>query len=273
MNMITSQAGGSVRVSDTTSVNRIFSGRLSYSKGSYLLHMLRWKLGEEYFFQALRNYLNTFGHDYAKTPDLKFHLEAVSGVDLTEYFEDWYYGEGYPRYTITWDQQGASTLLQIDQVTSHPSVDFFEMPVPVVVYGEGRDTTLRLEHTQNGQLFSVPVSFEIDSVRFDPALWLISRNNVVQEGMLSSVSDGLSGDTRVIAYPNPVKGKLSIEIIDPKARSMYRWEVFSNLGEQLARGICSNSVTTLDVSAFPAGMYRLLVSDDNGYEVIGFMKE
>ena len=46
VNNITSSTGGSVLCDDTTSVNRIFSGRLTYNKGAYLLHMLRWKLGD-----------------------------------------------------------------------------------------------------------------------------------------------------------------------------------------------------------------------------------
>ncbi len=56
INTITSQPGGSVEVSDTTDVNRIFDSRLSYTKGSHLLYMLRWKLGDNVFFNALRNY-------------------------------------------------------------------------------------------------------------------------------------------------------------------------------------------------------------------------
>ena len=53
-NTITSATTGTVylRDSDTTSVGRIFSSRLSYSKGSMVLHMLRKKLGDDEFFIA-----------------------------------------------------------------------------------------------------------------------------------------------------------------------------------------------------------------------------
>ena len=53
VNNITSSPGGSVKVDDTTSVGRIFDGRLSYNKGSHLLFMLRWKLGDDVFFRGL----------------------------------------------------------------------------------------------------------------------------------------------------------------------------------------------------------------------------
>ena len=70
---ITSLPDGVVYLTDidTTSVNRIFSGRLSYNKGAMVLHMLRKKIGDANFFQGLKNYLNNTNHAYAyaKTED------------------------------------------------------------------------------------------------------------------------------------------------------------------------------------------------------------
>ncbi|HQW02864.1 MAG TPA: M1 family aminopeptidase, partial [Saprospiraceae bacterium] len=57
INSITSQPGGSVYVTDTTDLSVIFDGRLTYNKGFYLAHMLRWMVGDTAFFQACRNYL------------------------------------------------------------------------------------------------------------------------------------------------------------------------------------------------------------------------
>ncbi len=70
INSITSQPDGSVYLSDadTTSVSRIFSSRLTYNKGSMVLHMLRKKLGDEVFFQGVKNYLShpDLAYAYAK---------------------------------------------------------------------------------------------------------------------------------------------------------------------------------------------------------------
>jgi hypothetical protein len=72
---------GSVFCEDTTDVSRIFSGPLTYSKGMYLLHMLRWKLGDVAFFTAVYDYINdtSLCYGFARTEDLKQHLESVSG--------------------------------------------------------------------------------------------------------------------------------------------------------------------------------------------------
>ena len=104
VNSITSQPDGAVYLSDsdTTSVGRIFSSRLSYNKGSMVLHMLRKKVGDDDFYQGMQDYLSdtNLAFDYAKTPDYVAKMETASGTDLTEFFSDWVYNQGYPSYTI-----------------------------------------------------------------------------------------------------------------------------------------------------------------------------
>jgi aminopeptidase N len=65
-------------VDDTTNVDRIFDSRLSYTKGSHLLYMLRWILGDNAFFTALRNYQTdpAIMYGFATTADLKTKLRS-----------------------------------------------------------------------------------------------------------------------------------------------------------------------------------------------------
>ena len=68
--------------------------------------MLRYKLGDEAFFQGVKNYLRDpdLSFSYARNKNLQSHLEAASDTDLTEFFKDWYYGEGFPSYQVVWSQ-------------------------------------------------------------------------------------------------------------------------------------------------------------------------
>jgi aminopeptidase N len=136
--VITTFPGGSVFVNDTTNISALFSGRLSYSKGAYLLHMLRWIMGDEQFFNGIRNYYEDpeVANGFAQHEQLVAHMEAAGDTSLTEFFNDWYYGEGYPVYSLKYSGDNSRTELVLSQSTSHPSVDFFEMPVPVRVYNE-----------------------------------------------------------------------------------------------------------------------------------------
>src|SRR6185436_16576056 len=105
-NSITTLPDGSVFVEDTTNIGRVFSSRLTYNKGAYLLHMLRWVLGDTLFFRGLRQYVNdpALAYGFAKTNDLKRNLEQISNKTLTEFFNDWFIGQGYPSYTVKWTQ-------------------------------------------------------------------------------------------------------------------------------------------------------------------------
>jgi aminopeptidase N len=69
-------------VKDTSDVNNIFNGRLSYDKGSYTLRMLRFTLGDSVFFKAMNQYLNDplLKNKFATTADFKRNVEQVSST-------------------------------------------------------------------------------------------------------------------------------------------------------------------------------------------------
>lgn len=247
INTITSLPDGSVYNPDTTSVNRIFSSRLSYKKGAYLLRMLEWKIGEQHFFQGINNYITdvNLSYGYANTQALKIHLEQVSGIDLTEFFNDWFYGEGYPSYQITWNQQGNDVHFMVEQTTSHNSVDFYEMPIPIYLSGQGLDTTLVFNHTFSGQQFAASIPFLVDSIAFDPELCIISKNNTTVVGV-----DELFNSAKLIVYPNPSNGIVHINT----AAKINSIRVFDEQGQLLNVTIQDN---TINLSAFKAGFYFL----------------
>lgn len=180
VNFVTSQPGGSVWVDDTTSVNRIFSNRLTYYKGAYLVHMLRWKLGETAFFNGIKNYQKdpAVAYGFAKTKDLQRNLEAVSGQNLTEFFADWFKGQGYPSYKVSWNMVGNNFVnIKMDQTQSHSSVSFFEMPVALKFKTATQSQTIVVDNKTNGETFLKNISFIPDTVLVDPDYWLLSRNN------------------------------------------------------------------------------------------------
>lgn len=257
---ITSAPDGSVWVDDTLSVGRLFSGRLSYAKGAYLLHMLRWKLGDSAFFSAIRNYLNDpqLSYAFAKTNNLKAHLEATSGKNLTNFFTQWFYGEGYPSYLTVWSQDQNNQLkITLNQTTSHSSVPFFEMPVPIQVKGQGYDTILVFDHTYNGQIFYANLNFKIDSIHFDPNLEILSaQNKIMQE------YEYLRSQLNLVIYPNPATTKLNIEVND-LVNYPSKVELYDILGQKVMEVSPHTNKFSLDLVEFAQGSYFLrIISGD-----------
>ncbi len=267
---IIKQPGGSVFCTDTNNINRIFSGRLSYDKGAYLLHMLRWQVGDSAFFQGIRNYLNdpALAGGYAHTEDFKAHIEASSGQNLTNFFNMWFYGEGYPTYQIFWSQQGNTLNLTVNQTTSHPSVSFYDMPIPVKLEGWGVDTTLRLNHTSSGQTFSLSIPFKVNKVEFNPGLWILSGLNQViglRENTL---------DANILLYPNPATNQLNIEGFSGDNQLLELYITDMSGRKVLTQNISNfNSKLALDVSFLKTGLYLILFKMEDGIYQQEFVKE
>lgn len=172
---VTRLPGGSVFAPDTTNLQRLFDSRLTYRKGACVLHLLRHQLGDSAFFAAARNYLAdpALRWGYAHTADLQHHLELAADTTLADFFQQWVYGEGYPTYHVRWEAQGTTLSLQLQQTTSHPSVAFYSLRVPVHIEGQSRDTTLLLPHTYSGQQWSITLPWQPVRVTLDPDSWIL----------------------------------------------------------------------------------------------------
>ena len=256
---ITSQINGAVYLTDTeaTNVGRIFSSRLSYNKGAMVLNMLRLKMGDVMFFQALKNYLadTNLAFKYAVTSELKSHLEAVYGSSLTEFFDDWVYKQGYPTYTVTAQNWGAGQAkITIGQTQSHFSVSFFEMPVPVRLTGAGGltfDTVLN--NTSNNQEFIISVPFAVTGVEFDPEKDIISKNNTA-----TLANENFELENGIAIYPNPVQNELHIQL--PSNITINSVSIFNGIGQK----VLENSNSDFSVNTLSSGVYYVEIETHEG---------
>jgi len=256
---ITSSPNGHVYLTDVeaTNVNRIFSSRLSYNKGAMVLEMLRFKLGDALFFQGVKNYLANpnLAYKYAVTTDLQTHLEAVCGQDLTEFFNDWIYNQGYPTYSITAQNWGVGQAkFVINQTQSDPSVSYFEMPVPVRIYGAlGQQADIILNNTFNGEQIITNVPFAISSIEFDPERHLIAANSTIAlENQIFDV------DNAVSVYPNPSSDIIHIQM--PVTSTLKKVIIYNSLGQK----IIENSSLDFSINSLSTGVHYIDIQTTEG---------
>jgi aminopeptidase N len=69
---------------------RALFGRDSYMRGALLVHELRGVMGDEAFFDGLRQYLERFGGATATHAQFQSVMEAAAGIDLDAFFKDWF---------------------------------------------------------------------------------------------------------------------------------------------------------------------------------------
>ncbi|WP_312509337.1 M1 family aminopeptidase [Chryseobacterium culicis] len=258
---ITGSAGGSVYVPDSglSSIGRIFDSRLSYSKGGYILRMLKWILGDAVFYQALKDYhaRPNLAYSYVRTSDFNASLLQSTGTDFTEFFNDWVYGEGYPTYNIKWMQSGNQAVFKVSQTQSSALVSFFEMPLPIKVTGTaGQTAYLVLNNTSNNQYFLQSVTFPIASVQFNYEYQIIEKNSTVTQDNTLSVSSAEKESFGL--YPNPAKNEINLKGI----KKATDFTIHAVDGKLVIRGTYQPG-KSIGIAELVPGAYFITIDDKN----------
>lgn len=248
---------GSVYVpaTDTTNIYRVFDSRLSYQKGSAVLHSLRYYINkDEVFFNILRTFLQAHAFANANTEDFKKIAEQVSGMDLDVFFAEWMYGEGYPEYQVTWNQTNNTLFLQLEQQTTVPSsVPFYHMPVEVLITFTDGDTLLRMDNDSSKQLYTFKAERKIINIEFDPRNGILNEETVTRDLKL-----GLEANfgTNVGVFPNPTTDEWKIVNLDPEADMI----LTDMSGKVLWSGRANNIGMAISASSYARGMYLLHIT-------------
>lgn len=266
-NGITKEPGGRVFPSDTLNVPVLFDSRLTYAKASYVIHMLRGVMGDSLFYGAARSYLSDPGlqYSFARTEAFIKHMEEAYGGSLAWFFEPWLEGEGYPNYQGYYFQQGDSLTLDLYQTTSHPSVPFYRMPVPIRVWKGGVATDFKFWHEQSGQRVRFYMPDGVDSLSIDPDRWILWRENSV--GASGIEEDNL---VKMVVYPNPVKeGKIVILVPNQRAEV----DIVNQSGVMIKRlRVTDKTQIEIDVNALSPGIYLVRYLGAGGYGRTRFLK-
>ncbi|MFA9391963.1 MAG: M1 family aminopeptidase [Prolixibacteraceae bacterium] len=220
---------GSVYVQDTTDINQIFSSRLSYSKAGYVLHMLRGQIGDEKFFKGMQHYLSDtrVTNGFATTDLFRENMEFAADTSLSEFFNDWILGEGFPVYQISCYNSGPELQVDISQNPSTPDAPFFEMNIPITVYSNGEKNEYWFKNHHAEDSYSITLEQTPDSIFINKELWLLGQfNNSVnsipylQKEQLKVFYNN-SHQQLMITIPNENEGIVSIfnlngQLIDSK---------------------------------------------------------
>ena len=267
---IVSQPTGAVYLTDTEalSVNRIFSNRLTYNKGSMVSNMLRYKMGDALYFQAMNNYINSpmFAYKYAITTQYQAVLDAFYGSSLQEFFNDWIYGQGYPTYTISVQNFGAGQAkITVNQTQSSPTVNFFEMPLDIRVTGAGGvSQIIRVENTSNGQQFLVPVNFVVTGATFDPEKNIIAKSNPITVSTLAT--ENFDFQEAVALFPNPANEYLNIQL--PADNVLENATIYNLLGQK----VLETNNKNIFIQDLASGIYNIIVKSDGNIANKKFIK-
>jgi aminopeptidase N len=257
----------SVFVEDTTAVERIFSYATTYAKGAMVLHTLRWKIGDDAFFDAVYNYINDpkLVYGYARSEDVIHHFETASNMDLTEFFKDWLYGSGHPNYTIGWEiMSDNETKIIVNQTQTDESVPFFDLPLPIRIQSGNQTQDFVLENTFDGESFVINTNFRPDTLLFDADVWVLKGETIVYQ--IQSLEEMLK------LSPNPTKDDIEIELKN-SIETIQKVELYNQLGQRIdVFEVKSTNKVIIDLTTLQSGIYYVNTVTSIGNQIKKIVK-
>lgn len=256
-NRVMGGAGGSVYVSDTNDVYRIFDSRLTYDKGAAVAHMLRYLApSDSVFFSGLRAYQQRYAYRTATTDSFRAIMEIAYGRTLDTFFNQWVYGEGYPTYGGSWNQKGNDVYINLTQTTSFPgSVSAFALPVVLQLKSATGDTLVKVYVNSAQQLYYFKWSRAMTGFAVDPNNDIVNRTSIIDNDPTLGVASVTGGNVHI--WPNPASENWQISGLTPgcslklsDASGKLVWQR-DNAGQNV----------TISSHLLPAGIYTLQVKN------------
>ncbi len=151
--------------------NDLFSS-LVYDKGAWVLNMLRWEIGDDAFFNSLRNYYEKYKYMNASTEDFKKVCEVTSGKNLDQFFKQWIYdGNNVPRVDYHWkqNQESGAYDVTLDLKQVEKGYSDYDLPIEFLFKSESGKTKIeKFRLNKNNQEFHLKLDFAPIEVIPDP---------------------------------------------------------------------------------------------------------
>jgi len=272
-NSVMSQPGGSVWVADSNNSTRIFSSRLSYDKGSAITHMIRYEVNNDsLFFLALRNYQAQFSNGVASVSDFKQVLESTTGIDFTDFYNQWFYGEGYPTYSSKWNYDNGEFVLELNHTSSAAVTPLFKTHLDILLKRVSlSDTIVRIFNNSNTQRFQFSVNDSVRNMSIDPNNWIVNKIGTLQRDSTLKAQDATSineiDEMNISVFPNPANSSIQFSGINDCA-----YKILDSYGRIVKAGLLSqdNAVSVADLSS---GSYVVELDFSIGLKMLRFVKE
>ncbi len=268
---VTGTPNGSVYIpiDEILTDQRIFQYRLTYLKGGLIINMIREIVNDDaVFFAMMRTYLSEYGNSTATGADFKKVLERETKLDFNDFFEQWYYGGGFPLFDITWTKMAGDTLgIHIIQQTTD-NIALFTTPLEFrIKFESGQVKNFKLQQSQNDQFFKIPALGKVQILTFDPDKWLIKKMmRYVQLDENGKPILGLYPNAKLDIYPNP-----AYNIITLPVGSTY-YEIHDTSGRLVIESNLTDG-PTIDIKTLKPGLYHIQALVNGKTQVAKLLKQ
>ena len=158
-----------------------------YRKGGWVLHMLRHVLGDQKFFDALKQYRTRYAFSNASTEDFQQVCEGFYGASLDWFFKQWIYAPGRPVYKVSSDisaaadstgQYTVTVVVKQKQTQQIPGREngTYIMPLDLTIhYADGTRETIVAFNDSRIQRFTFTTAKRPVDVGLDESHWILKK--------------------------------------------------------------------------------------------------
>ncbi len=224
----------------TPDANTLFNYAITYCKGSCVLHLLRYTLGDSAFFRGMKAYATdtaNFKLKNATIPEFFAKMGSIAGQDLTWFYNAWLYQPNHPQYQNGYNFTnvgGGQWRINFLAKQVQTNAGFFPIPLTIKFsFSTGSDTTVRVMNSSNNQLFSFYFNRQPTAVTFDPGNEIVIKTATLILGIDENTPQ-IPGEYRLSQnYPNPFNPVTSIDYDIPK-NSNVKITVYDMTGREVA---------------------------------------
>ncbi|MCC8424545.1 M1 family metallopeptidase [Mucilaginibacter sp. UR6-11] len=147
----------------------------SYEKGSWVLHMLRRKLGDGAFWKGINTYYLKYGGSNANTTDFKDVMSQISGQNLDLFFKQWLNTAGHPDLAIKWSYDNKTHI--IDLTVDQQQNNLYTFPLEVAI--DGQVNTINI--TEKLTVVHIAADKKLPVIEVDPNVNLMASFTVTAD--------------------------------------------------------------------------------------------
>jgi aminopeptidase N len=154
----------------------------TYQKGSWILHMLRGMVGDEKFWSGIRSYYRKYMNSNATTADFRREMEEASGMDLTQFFEQWLYKPGALQVNGAWQYNSNKKEIKITLEQVQTDGSLFKMPVEIAIQlSQSKAITKTVQINERKNEFTIAVESAPVNILLDPNNWVLMESMLVRK--------------------------------------------------------------------------------------------
>jgi hypothetical protein len=207
----------------------------------------------------LRGFLEKYKNGNASGEDFLNYLNNNTDENWNTFFDDWYYGKGYPHYEVNWAREHDSLDIELSQTRSSGESNIFEIPVELRIEAKEKDTLITVYPKSAQEHIHIPFNYTVEDIIVDPTNWILNT-----DANFTDVQPTRVTQEKAKVYPNPFNSLIKIEF-----EQSYPSDRLINIRRIDGTIIFSKSFSgkkiTIQTVSWPDGIYLLEIVENKSH--------